>query len=158
MYIIPRSCFAAISDTDKSDVCLANENKIPELKNQVWVGAGIGIVPFLSRLYWLKHKADKQQANFEKIHLFYCMNSEKEAFFLTEITKILAHLDFIELHILDSEKEQRLDSEQIVEKVDGKPFNVSFCGPDSFGNELKLNLELAGLPKNRFQKEIFRMR
>jgi predicted ferric reductase len=132
--------------------------QLPTLERQVWVGAGIGIVPFISRLYWLKCNADKQQTTLEKVHLFYCVNSEKEAFFSKEIAKIITQLDFVELYILDAEKGQRLDSKQIVEMMGEKPFDVSFCGPESFGNALKLNLVHSGLPQSRFQKEIFRMR
>ena len=54
--------------------------QVPSDMNQVWVGAGIGIVPLLSRLYWLQKATDKATKNIEKIHLFYCVNNEKEAF------------------------------------------------------------------------------
>ena len=132
--------------------------QISDFERQAWIGAGIGIVPFISRLYWLKRKADKQQVNFEKIHLFYCVNSKREAFFANEIASILSHLDFIELHILDAEKGELLDSEQIIQKMGSTRFDVSFCGPASFGEQLKTTLKRTGLPENRFHREIFKMR
>ncbi|PWI32344.1 oxidoreductase [Vibrio albus] len=132
--------------------------QISEFSEQVWVGAGIGIVPFISRLYWLKRKADKQDLTFEKVHLFYCVTSKKEAFFHREIMNLLTHLDFIDLHLLEADKGQLLTSDQIVAAVQGKEFDVSFCGPQPFGNVLQTNLALAGVPKNRFHREIFKMR
>ena len=132
--------------------------QISDFEKQVWVGAGIGIVPFVSRLYWLKRKAEKQQLKFEKIHLFYCVNSDKEAFFNKEIVSLLQHLSFIELHLLNAEKGELLHSEQIIEKMQGEDFDVSFCGPEPFGEILKENLVEAGLPTHQFHKEIFRMR
>lgn len=129
--------------------------QMSEFEHQVWVGAGIGIVPFISRLYWLKRNAVKQLHSFEKIHLFYCVNSEKEAFFANEIVSILSLLDFIELHILDAQKGELLDSEQIILKMDGKHFDVSFCGPAPFAEQLKKTLKL---PEGMFHRELFKMR
>ena len=129
--------------------------QMSEFEHQVWVGAGIGIVPFISRLYWLKRNAVKQQHNFEKIDLFYCVNSEEEAFFVNEIVSILSSLDFIELHILDAQKGELLDSKQIIQKMGDKHFDVSFCGPAPFAEQLKTTLQL---PEDRFHRELFKMR
>lgn len=129
--------------------------QISDFEHQVWVGAGIGIVPFISRLYWLKHKAGKQQLNIEKVYLFYCVNSKKEAFFVNEISGILSHLDFIELHIFDADQGELLDSEQIIEKIGSNAFDVSFCGPASFAEQLQTTLKL---PEERFHRELFKMR
>ncbi len=125
--------------------------QISDSKEQVWVGAGIGIVPFISRLYWLKSRVEKQL----KIHLFYCVNSEKEAFFTDEIVALLSHLDFIEFHLLDAQRGELLDSEQIIEKMGSTHFDVSFCGPASFAEQLQTTLKL---PENRFHRELFKMR
>lgn len=127
-------------------------------EHQVWVGAGIGIVPFISRLYWLKRKADKTQPSLKKIELFYCVNSKREAFFEHEIIKILNHLDFIKLHLLDAKKGEMLDGEQIATIMAGKTYDVSFCGPKEFGKNLQKYLAETGLPEGRFHKEIFKMR
>ena len=126
--------------------------------NQVWIGAGIGIVPLLSRLYWLQKTSNSGQNKIEKIHLFYCVNSEKEAFFNAEIKAILRNLNFIELHLVESNKGNRLTPEQIFKTVDNKVYSVSFCGPESFGVSLKNALVKVGLPEKAFHKEIFKMR
>ena len=132
--------------------------QIPEQETQVWVGAGIGIVPFMSRLYWLERKAHKEDLEFKKIHLFYCVNTRNEAFFEKEILAILQRLDFIELEILDAAKGEFLSAEQILSTTDSKEFDVSFCGPEEFGKILSTHLAAAGLGSERFHREIFKMR
>lgn len=126
--------------------------------NQVWIGAGIGIVPLLSRLYWLQKTSNTDKSQIKKIHLFYCVNSEKEAYFNPEIKMILRGMDFIELHLIESNKGNRLTSDQILKRMDNKAFSVSFCGPETFGVSLKDTLVKAGLPEASFHKEIFKMR
>jgi predicted ferric reductase len=132
--------------------------QIPESQKQVWVGAGIGIVPFVSRLYWLKEKADIQSRKLEKVHLFYCVNSKKEALFNNEIVELLQNLEFIDLHLLDAENGQLLGCEQILKTTQTKDFDISFCGPEAFGNTLQADLASAGISEERFHKEIFKMR
>jgi len=132
--------------------------QIPEFEKQVWVGAGIGIVPFVSRLYWLTMQAKKQHIALEKVHLFYCVNSEKEAFFHDEILSLVRRLDFIELHLVNAEYGEQLDSQQIVEQVASKDFDLCFCGPQPFANALKTGLDTLGLPEERFHTEIFKIR
>lgn len=132
--------------------------QISDFRQQVWVGAGIGIVPFISRLYWLQKQAQWQGRGFEKVHLFYCVNSASEAFFQQEIIGLLEQLDFIQLRLFEADKGQMLDSEQIIQKVEGMEFDVSFCGPQPFASALRSGLIAAGMPQERFHNEIFNMR
>ena len=132
--------------------------QIPEQATQVWIGAGIGIVPFISRLYWLARKANQKHVQCKKIHLFYCVNSRKEAFFEKEILSILRSLDFIELEVLDADKGEFLSAETILYITNSKEFDVSFCGPAAFGEGLSSGLTAAGIGPERFHSEIFKMR
>lgn len=132
--------------------------QISNMPNQVWVGAGIGITPFLFRLYWLHRRAEKQALPFKKIDLFYCVRSEREAFFSDEIITLLQRLDFIALHLMTSDTTGRLTCEQLIANMKGKEYDVSFCGPDGFGEILETYLKHQGLPDNRFHRELFEMR
>ncbi len=132
--------------------------QVPSDANQVWIGAGIGIVPLLSRLYWLKKTLNRASNKIEKISLFYCVNSKKEAFFNAEIKAILQGIDFIELHLIESDKGNRLTSKQVLQTIDSKYYSVSFCGPEAFGMSLKDSLIREGMLENAFHKEIFKMR
>ncbi|MCW8331229.1 ferric reductase-like transmembrane domain-containing protein [Photobacterium sp. SDRW27] len=132
--------------------------QVPQQAIQVWVGAGIGIVPFISRLYWLERKARKENIELKKIHLFYCVSSRSEAFFEKEIMAILQRLEFIDLEVLDAEKGEFLSAEQILSTTKGQELDVSFCGPEEFGNLLSKHLAAAGLGNEHFHREIFKMR
>lgn len=136
--------------------------QIPEDPQQVWIGAGIGIVPFISRLYWLSRKAKNHPVSIKKIHLFYCVNSRSEAYFEKEITQIIGNLlnklDIVDLHIVDAEKGQLLDAQQVLNKTKGQHYNVSFCGPTSFAASMKSTLMTSGLHEKDFHSEKFKMR
>lgn len=132
--------------------------QISDADHQVWVGAGIGIIPFISRLYWLKSQATNQRHHYQKIDLFYCVNSKKEAFFEKEMMAILSDLSFVKLHVLDANNNQLLDGQKIVKEMNGNTYEVSFCGPNNFGKQLEKCLIHLGFPAQRFQKEIFKMR
>lgn len=129
--------------------------QISDFDTQVWVGAGIGIVPFISRLYWLRYQADKQHINIKKIHLFYCVNSSKEAFFKDLIISIISHFDYIELHVLDAQRGEFLNGDKIIGHLGANPFDVSFCGPAPFAEKLQAALKL---PDSLFHRELFKMR
>jgi len=129
--------------------------QISDFTHQVWVGAGIGIVPFISRLYWLQCKGSKEKLSIKKVHFFYCINSQKDAFFQDEIIAIINGLSFIELHILDAQKGELLNAEQIKQLVGEQSFDVSFCGPSAFAKQLQADLAFSD---ELFHKEIFKMR
>ncbi|KLV07305.1 oxidoreductase [Photobacterium aquae] len=132
--------------------------QIPNCETQVWVGAGIGIVPFISRLYWLADKAETTSDKLKEVHLFYCVSSEQEAFFHKEILAIIQHLDFIKLHLVNTKNGECLDSDRVMNTVECKNFDICFCGPQQFGNMLKAGLGTSGISENRFRTEFFKMR
>ncbi|MDR9830703.1 ferric reductase-like transmembrane domain-containing protein [Vibrio sp. FNV 38] len=128
---------------------------------QFWVGAGIGIVPFISRLYWL-HKLDKftnkNTAGLKKVHLFYCVNNKKDAYFESEILSIIKQLDFVELHTLHADEGELLSVETLLKYKDAHSMHVSFCGPETFRESLKSGLMHAGMPEEQMHFESFKMR
>lgn len=126
-----------------------------DFAEQVWVGAGIGIVPFISRLYDLQQNISP---NLKKVQLFYCVNTEQEAFFENEIQRIVQHLSCIELHLLVAERGALLDAPQIMQYMRDKDFDVSFCGPEVFASALRTGLTDAGISPQRFHSELFKMR
>ncbi|WCE31672.1 ferredoxin reductase family protein [Vibrio sp. SCSIO 43137] len=129
---------------------------------QVWIGAGIGIVPMISRLYWLSRKAAKGEHKLQSVHLFYCVNSEKEAFFRDEITSLIGNLlnrlDFIKFELVDAEKGELLGAERVYNAGKELEFDISFCGPHAFADQLKSGLTALGFDPERFHREQFKMR
>lgn len=129
--------------------------QIPNHKQQAWVGAGIGIVPFIA---WLNQLVKSGKDQDKTIHLFYCRHGEKESYFLNMVNKLVARLPFIQLHVYTSEHGQRLSSKQVAEQLDLSRASVSFCGPVSFAEQLKSDLISCGLNENAFHAERFKMR
>lgn len=119
---------------------------------QVWVGAGIGIIPMLSRLYSLKDRNADQ-----KIDLFYCVSSENEAYFASELNQLTDSTN-VTLHLVSADKQQFLTPEWIQEITEDKGYEVSFCGPYAFGESLKSGLAQMGHDPKHFKTELFKMR
>ncbi|MGR5169084.1 ferredoxin reductase family protein [Vibrio astriarenae] len=132
--------------------------QISQCQNQAWVGAGIGIVPFISKLYWLQKRDTEKVKSFEKIHLFYCVNSREEALFEAEIINLIRKLDFVVLHLLQAEDGEFLCADKLVRSFEDSNYDVSFCGPKSFGQQLRAGLMKYGLSKSDFHFERFSMR
>ncbi|WP_239502537.1 ferredoxin reductase family protein [Vibrio astriarenae] len=132
--------------------------QISQTQNQAWVGAGIGIVPFVSRLYWLQKRRPEEARSYEKIHLFYCVNSRKEALFESEIINLISSLDFVVLHLVSAEDGEFLCADRLVRSFEDSNYDVSFCGPKSFGQQLRAGLMKYGLSKRDFHFERFSMR
>ncbi|MGF1723955.1 ferredoxin reductase family protein [Photobacterium nomapromontoriensis] len=132
--------------------------QISNFKQQVWIGAGIGIVPFISRLYWLKYQAQSRHSLLENIHLFYCVSTQNQAHFSREIIRLLEGMDFITLHIVDTEHAERLNAEMVLQTIKHTDVDVSFCGPERFAQSLQCDLMRQGLPRQRFHRENFKMR
>ncbi|WP_117234759.1 ferric reductase-like transmembrane domain-containing protein [Vibrio maerlii] len=128
---------------------------------QFWVGAGIGIVPFVSRLYWLRQLdklTNKNSATPKKVHLFYCVNNKKDAYFEAEILSTIKQLDFVELRTLYADEGELLSVETLLKYKDARSMHVSFCGPETFREKLKSGLMRAGMPENQMHFESFKMR
>ncbi|HIF9091716.1 TPA: ferredoxin reductase family protein [Photobacterium damselae] len=131
---------------------------IPNAKQQVWIGAGIGIIPFISYLYWLKNINRTQLTKVDNVTLFYCVKSKDDAFFYDEILSIIKDLNYIDIQIICSENTEKLNGSKIIDIANSNNFDICFCGPQQFGDNLKLELNNLGIPKNRFHTELFKMR
>lgn len=120
---------------------------------QIWIGAGIGITPFISRMQQLAQAGGPPP----QIDLFHPTADYSQA----AIDKLTADAAAarIRLHILVSGKDGRLDGEHIRAKVpDWADASIWFCGPPAFGQALRSDFEAHGLPTERFHQELFEMR
>ena len=127
---------------------------IPDKAHQVWVGAGIGITPFVS---WLQAIA-QGRSMLEKVTLYYCVPSKAQAYFLGILERLSAPLDLVDLKVMAFDQGEVLTAEQIAEHMTSKDYAVSFCGPQAFARELKQGLQQQGLPSDCFFNESFSMR
>lgn len=123
-----------------------------EAPRQIWVGAGIGITPFIARMQTLAQTPDGKQ-----IDLFHSTGDyeEKAIDLLTQAAQAAG----VRLHIFWSKRDGRLDATRITAAVpEWREADVWFCGPAGFGRSLCQDLSAQGLPAGRFHQELFAMR
>ncbi|MDT3706063.1 MAG: ferric reductase-like transmembrane domain-containing protein [Thiobacillus sp.] len=119
---------------------------------QIWIGAGIGITPFVARMKQLARTPGTQQ-----IDLFHSTADYEQA----AIDKLAADAKAanVRLHLLVSSRDGRLDGDRIRAAVpEWRSASVWFCGPAGFGESLKNDFMAHGLVAGRFHQELFAMR
>ncbi len=119
---------------------------------QIWVGAGIGITPFIARL---KQRAAVPEA--KTIDLFHPTGE----FDQSAIDRLTADAEAagVRMHLLVSPKDGRLNGERIRAAVpEWRSASLWFCGPPGFGQALREDFLAHGLPPERFHQELFQMR
>jgi len=120
--------------------------------HQIWVGAGIGITPFVARL---KQRAATPDA--KTIDLFH-PTAEFDQTAIDHLTKDAAAAG-VRLHLLVDGKDGRLNGERIRAAVpEWRSASIWFCGPPGFGQSLREDFLAHGLPRERFHQELFQMR
>jgi predicted ferric reductase len=120
--------------------------------HQIWVGAGIGITPFIARL---KQRAVVPEA--KTIDLFHPTGEFDQA----AIDRLTADAEAagVRMHLLVSPKDGRLNGERIRAAVpEWRSASLWFCGPPGFGQALREDFLAHGLPPERFHQELFQMR
>ncbi len=99
-----------------------------------------------------------QEPGDKPVDLFYTASRSDDDAFLDRIRSASAQAK-IQLHIVRTATEGRLDANRICETVpEWREADVWFCGPTSFGESLRKELVSIGLPPNDFHYELFEMR
>lgn len=129
--------------------------QIPAHEQQVWIGAGIGIVPFLA---WLQALRITPSSSARHIELFYCRENENQRYFVQLLDKLVQGLPNVTLYVYTASQNQYLCAERVARQLDLSRSSVSFCGPVGFGHSLKNQLVNMGLDKHYFYSERFAMR
>lgn len=129
--------------------CFDFEDKQPR---QIWVGAGIGITPFVARMKQLALHPENRP-----IDLFHPTSVYEQA----AIDKLTADAEAagVRLHLLPPEKNERLDGARIRATVpDWESASIWFCGPAGFGQSLRKDFIAHGVSAEHFHQELFQMR
>lgn len=119
---------------------------------QIWVGAGIGITPFIARMKTLARAPDGKP-----VDLFHPTAVYDE----TAIGKLQrdAQAANVNFHVLWDARDGRLNAQRLCEVVpDWKNADIWFCGPAAFGQALRHDLVAMGLNADDFHQELFEMR
>lgn len=123
-----------------------------DCRTQIWVGAGIGITPFIARMGRLASKPDNRT-----IYLFHPTADVSEE----ALTKLRADAEAagVNLVIRCSRTEGRLTPEEIRDAVpDWQGASLWFCGPVGMARTLFNEFRRWGLPARRMHREFFEMR
>lgn len=119
---------------------------------QIWIGAGIGITPFVARM----RELSKVPGN-KRLYLFHS-TAEVSDIALQRMRQDALAAN-VTLHILVSPRDGRLTAAAIQQAVPAwKQASLWFCGPTLFGSALKLDFTRAGLAMSDFHQELFEMR
>jgi predicted ferric reductase len=121
-------------------------------KRQIWVGAGIGITPFIARMQALAAQPDGKS-----VDLFHptAVYDDHAIGLMTRDAEAAG----VRLHVLWSERDGLLNAARLTGLVpEWRDADVWFCGPAPFGRSLKKDLIAMGLPESRFHQELFQMR
>ena len=121
-------------------------------RRQIWVGAGIGITPFIARMKQLAGTPGAAQ-----IDLFH-PTAVSDPVALEKLTADAAAAG-VRLHVLVDAEHGRLDGTRIRAVVpDWREASLWFCGPVGFGQALMSDFSARGLPRTAFHQELFHMR
>ena len=127
------------------------------LPRQIWIGAGIGITPFIARMKQLAGTPPTAARSTPVIDLFHS-TTVAEAAALDKLDAD-ARAAGVRLHLLVDARDGLLSGERIRAAVpDWADASLWFCGPPGFGAALRADLAAHGLPPQRFHQELFQMR
>jgi len=119
---------------------------------QIWIGAGIGITPFIARM---KQLAEERGG--KTVDLFH-PTAVLEPAAIEKLTADAAAAG-VRLHVVDTGRDARLDGTRIRAAVpEWASASVWFCGPAAYGETLREDFVRHHLPVSRFHQELFEMR
>lgn len=121
--------------------------------HQIWIGAGIGITPFIARMKELALHPDRRH----RIDLFHATTDFSQP--AIDQLSADAHAAGVALHLLVDAKHGRLNGQRVRDLIpDWVHASVWFCGPPAFGEAVRNDLVAHGLDRQDFHQELFQMR
>lgn len=119
---------------------------------QIWVGAGIGITPFIARMQAMVGRSGSQ--TIDLFHVTSVLDPELETQLRQE-----ARAANINLHLIVDQEGLVFTGEALRAAIsDWKQASLWFCGPAGMGHSLKDNLKVNGFETRHFHQEMFDMR
>jgi predicted ferric reductase len=122
----------------------------PANRRQIWIAGGIGITPFLSMARSLEVFGGHD------IDLYYGVKDRSEAFFLDELEAIAGAGSGLRLFVVP-EDERGFITAALLEELTGDVAarETFLCGPPAMIDNLRGQLEAAGVPRRRIHFEKF---
>ncbi len=127
-------------------------------RDQIWIAAGVGVVPFIGLAEDLLEHATKRSEK-QRINLYYAAKNAEDFIgheTFTELARVFPNFKFI---LWESSKKGRLTLESI-KNIEGEIKNKEFlmCGPAKFKEDIFTNLINLGVEKSHIHEEIFDFR
>ncbi|MDL2286096.1 ferric reductase-like transmembrane domain-containing protein [Desulfococcaceae bacterium OttesenSCG-928-F15] len=127
-----------------------------DTRDQIWVGAGIGVTPFLARMEVLTAASQDDLYDGPRIHFYYCSQPENA---LLKPVETLALSIGARFEVHDEFVQGPLKLEDILKEIHApKTAQLWFCGPTALGNSLEKAWRKKRLPMKNFHREYFEMR
>ena len=118
-------------------------------KNQIWIGGGIGMTPFLSM-------AQDLEDSIYNIDLYYCVNTLEEAVYLNSLRSIINPNKKIKIIPWLSKNSGRITAQAISQNSSGlNNKDIFICGPGPFMDGLSSQLLTLGVAKRNIHTEKF---
>lgn len=117
--------------------------------NQIWIGGGVGIAPFISWVRDLKENGFSENLN---VDLFYCTEHENDAIHLTEFKKFESENPGFKLKLVCAAETGLLKADEIELN---NSFDVFICGPKQMRIDLLKGLVNKGVSKDKIHFEDF---
>lgn len=120
-------------------------------EKSIWIGAGIGITPFLSML-----RNEKHYGKYNSIKIFYCYRTPEEGVFNDEIEQLLQDAPGITFVKWCTKESKRLTAKKIINLKNIDDINsILCCGPPAMMDNFKKQFINLGLPEEKFYNEEF---
>lgn len=121
-------------------------------KHHIWVGAGVGITPFIARMKQLSLKPHDQVIDFFVV-------APVGDPVVGERLMADAKASNVRLHFVIDGQADRLTGAGLRAQIDGwRDASIWFCGPTKFGESVKKDMIANGLNPGDFHQELFDMR
>ena len=120
--------------------------------SQVWIGAGVGVTPFLSWIRSLDGTLD------ETVDFYYL--SRGEGPFAAEIRGIEERFPSLNVHFIDTKAHGHMTPEQVLDHI-AVPMDlvsVYMCGPEKMIEQFKATFRSAGIWRSHIHHEYFNIR
>ena len=126
--------------------------RIPKAEREIWIGAGIGISPFIS---W---QEDKTIGHFERATLVYCFDPARVFPSIERMQEMtdLSGVDFVANPSGSNAMAETI--RQVASEVDPKQIQISFCGPQGLLEKVRELMKENGIPTKNIHYEFFDFR
>ncbi len=123
--------------------------------DQIWIGGGIGITPFIAKMKQLAQEKDRSSVG--NIQLFHT-TKDYNSLAIKKLTDD-ALAAGVHLHLFVDDKDGQLTGDRIRALVPNwQNSSIWFCGPTGFYKDLKNNFAAKGFSSSRFHYEMFDFR